>query len=85
MTIQYEYDVDIGKVKIYKTLNTVVVVMGAKSTDMIVGYYLISLRGRVLPKGSLEPAVIPLTVKKDKLIGNPRILEEKVWWYDLNI
>lgn len=61
LTIKYEHEVEVQKLKIYKTLNTIVVVMGAQSKDMIVGYYVISLRGRALKKGSTEAAVLPIT------------------------
>ena len=83
--INFDYNINLDKIKIYKTLNTVVVVVAAQSSDQVVEYHTIALKGRILHTSSLLAAVVPITVKQENFLKNNRIFTEKVWWFDLNV
>ena len=85
VVIKYEHPVELNRLKIYETLNTIVVAMEAKKPGIIVDYYLIALRGRTLAANSPEAAVIPIVQKLKNSIRFERNLQERIWWYHLNI
>lgn len=59
--IKYEHPVELSRLRIYETLNAIVVVMEAKKRGMIVDYNLISLRGRVVTPSDPVAAVLPIS------------------------
>lgn len=85
ITLNFEYEIDLSKLRVYKTLNTIVLILDAKSAIMVAQYYVISLRGRVLPLNSKEAAVLPICQKFKSTFLYDRIFTERIWWYDLNI
>ena len=84
MIIKYEHPVELSRLRIYETLNAIVIVMEAKKRGMIVDYNLISLRGRVASPSDPVAAVLPIS-QKWKEIKFERTLQERVWWYSLNV
>lgn len=61
VVIKYEHPVELDRLKVYETLNTIVIAMEAKKPGMIVDYNLIALRGRVVSTKTPVAAVLPIS------------------------
>lgn len=78
--ISYENEIDLKRIRIYKSLNVLVIAQFAQSKNIVVEYDVILLRGvdKSESGDGKSARVLPIPVEK-------RRMHEKVWWYDMDV